>query len=304
MEGGNDMQGLNIKILLVEDEPIHAKLTKRELNNYDQSIKIEHVKSGEECLNWLEKNKEYDLIILDYSLPQKNGLEVLKEIKTIYKFHKPIIMVTGHGNENVSVEALKIGATDYIIKTEDYLKRLPYVVKDCIKRETLESEKMELQNKLKESEEWYRNIFEASQDAIITLDNQRRIISCNPAVYSMMGYSKKELENQALTNMVSDPKQIEKIYHSLEIEGLISNQEIVVTCKNKEKKTTLASLFFIRNDKGNILGTGCIFKDITQRILNEKMLNKMLDETKQKSEELSKMNKVLEDYITGKRMPG
>jgi len=298
------MGGLNIKILLVEDERIHAKLAKRELNNYDQSIIIEHLSSGEECLNWLDKNSDCDLIILDYSLPLKNGLDVLKEIKTRHKFNKPIIMVTGHGDEGIAVEALKIGANDYLIKTEDYLKRLPFLVKDCIERGRLESEKLELQNKLKESEEWYRNIFEASQDAIITLDNQRRIIFCNPAVYELMGYSKKELENQALISIVHDHAQVEKIFHTLEIKGLMTNQEIVIICKNKEKKTTLTSLFYIRNDKGHILGMGCIFKDITLRIQNEEMLKKILNESKQKSEELREMNKVLEGYITGKRMPG
>ena len=49
---------------------------------------------------------------------------------------------------------------------------------------------------------------------------------------------------------------------------------------------------------------GSIFKDITLRIENERMLKKILEETKQKSQELMQINKELEEYITGKRMPG
>ncbi|MGA1870978.1 MAG: response regulator [bacterium] len=298
------MKGANLKILLVEDEPIHAKLAQRELTSFDKSVNIHHVMTAEECLDWLENNNEYDLIILDYSLPQKNGIDVLKEIKHRYKSPKPIIMVTGHGNENVAIEALKLGAADYIIKTEDYLKRLPYVVKECIERVTLTKEKEQLQIKLKESEEWYRNIFDASLDAIITTDNQRRIISCNPAASTFLGYSLQELEQKSLSDLMEDPKEVEKVYKKLEKEGRVTNQELEVVCKDKEKKTTLASFFYIRDDKGGILAMGSIFKDITLRKKNEKMLAELFEETKKKSNELSKVNKMLEDYITGKRMPG
>ncbi|MGA1823533.1 MAG: response regulator, partial [bacterium] len=152
------MEEINLKILLVEDEPVHAKLAARELTHFDKTIEIKHVTTADECLDWIEKDNEYDLMILDYSLPQKNGIEILNEIKRRNKFTKPVIMVTGHGNENIAIEAMKLGAADYIIKTDDYLKRLPYVVKDCITHVRLVEEKAQLQARLKESEEWYRNI--------------------------------------------------------------------------------------------------------------------------------------------------
>ena len=298
------MEEVNLKILLVEDEPVHAKLATRELTNFDKSIKIKHVTTADECLNWVQENNKYDLIILDYSLPQKNGIEILNEIKRRGKFTKPVIMVTGHGDENIAIEAMKLGAADYIIKTDDYLKRLPYVVKDCVARVRLVKEKTQLQAKLKESEEWYRNIFAASLDTIITTDNQRRIISCNPSASALLGYSEKELAKKKLFDIMEDPKKAEKLYKKLEKEGRVTNQEIEIVCKNKDKKTTLASFFYIRDDIGRILAMGSIFKDITLRKKNEKMLAELFDETKKKSNELSKVNKMLEDYITGKRIPG
>ena len=123
-------------ILLVEDDPTHAKLIKEKLHSLIDSLIIEPATSAEECFFYLEKSIRYDLIILDLDLAQKNGLDTLKKIREKYQFQKPVIVLIGHKNEMIAAEALRQSASNCIIKTEDYIDRLPLVVKDSIKQES------------------------------------------------------------------------------------------------------------------------------------------------------------------------
>ncbi len=70
-----------MKILLVEDNADHRELMSLALTGHDPTWQIEQVMSGEETLSRLAEGKAYDLVILDYRLPKRDGLEVLEEIK-------------------------------------------------------------------------------------------------------------------------------------------------------------------------------------------------------------------------------
>ena len=97
-------------------------------------------------------------------------------------------------------------------------------------------------------------------------------VSLNDVYTISSDFSQKELENKNLSDIIEDPQEGEKLYKRLEKEGRVTNQEIEIACKNREKKTTLASFFYIRDDEGRILAMGSIFKDITRRKKDEKML--------------------------------
>lgn len=137
-------------ILLVEDDPTHAKLIKEKLHSLIDSLIIEPATSAEECFLYLEKSVRYDLIILDLDLAQKNGLDTLKKIREKYQFQKPVIVLIGHKNEMIAAEALRQSASNCIIKTEDYVDRLPLVVKDSIKQGSIGNERVILEYRPKE----------------------------------------------------------------------------------------------------------------------------------------------------------
>ena len=291
-----------MRILLVEDEDVHAKLTCRSMEKILKDASVNIIENGEACLNALKEDSNYDLIVLDYSLPKFNGLEVMKQIVEM-GLTIPVIIVTGHGNEKVAVEAMKLGACDYVIKTEDYFSRMPYVARDCVEMARLRKEQTLLQAKLKESEERFRNLFLASSDAIMILDNQYRISSFNPATQAILGYEKAQLEQKFFSALLDDSIELDQITACLRDKGEVSNKELILVGEKGDRKTTLSSFFDIRNDQDQIIGLGCVFKDITERKKAEDKINALLEETKQKSEELARVNKTLEEYITGKRLP-
>ncbi|MCD4664577.1 MAG: response regulator, partial [Bacteroidales bacterium] len=106
---------MKFSILIVDDDKIVCNSLKRILENKEYIINS--VYTAKEALNKINKNIP-DLIILDYKLPDKNGLQVLKEIKDKYS-NVLVIILTAYGNVSLAVEAMKYGAYDFIEKEAD-----------------------------------------------------------------------------------------------------------------------------------------------------------------------------------------
>jgi len=100
------------KILIVDDEPFNLDVLEQELA--DRGYVIERAQSGVQAL---EKSESFrpDLVLLDYMMPGMNGIEVLKELRN-RESDIPIIMVTAHGSIEVAVQAMKLGAHDFVLK--------------------------------------------------------------------------------------------------------------------------------------------------------------------------------------------
>lgn len=125
-----------VKILLVEDNVDQRELTLRAFQKKNPDFRITPVETGPACLAALGEGR-FDAVILDYSLPMMNGIEVLSEIQTM-GYTVPVIMVTGQGDESIAVEAMKRGACDYIIKSQNYHQTLPPVAQKVIDQRRLE----------------------------------------------------------------------------------------------------------------------------------------------------------------------
>jgi DNA-binding NtrC family response regulator len=100
------------KILIVDDEPFNLDLLEQELT--DRGYAIERARDGAEALRKAEAARP-DLLLLDYMMPGMNGLDVLKEIRD-GEFDVPVVMMTAHGSIEIAVQAMKLGAHDFILK--------------------------------------------------------------------------------------------------------------------------------------------------------------------------------------------
>jgi len=133
-----------LKVLLVEDNPTDALIVKKRLQrDLSFDYEITHVVSGEDAISVLEKDM-YDIILLDYNLPKKSGLETLQEIK-IKGLKVPIVMITGQGDEAVAARLIKEGALDYLQKKEGYEESVPLMIRKSISefRANLERERLQ-----------------------------------------------------------------------------------------------------------------------------------------------------------------
>ena len=119
-----------ITVLLIEDNSDEAIIITRFFEKSKKPLKIEHVSSGREGLEKISE-KYFDVILLDYKLPDMNGLEILKEIRE-RKIRTPIIMLTGADDRRIAVEAMKLGASDFIVKSPEAYQNLPSIAQKII----------------------------------------------------------------------------------------------------------------------------------------------------------------------------
>ncbi len=130
------------KILIIDDEAV-IRRTLTEILSFEKY----QIVSAENGIEGLQKLKEesFDLVLCDIKMPQKDGLEVLQEAQGITD--TPFVMISGHGNIDTAVEAIKLGAYDYISKPPD-LNRMLVTIRNAIEREKLVSETKMLRKKV------------------------------------------------------------------------------------------------------------------------------------------------------------
>lgn len=133
------------KILLIEDEEPIRRVMVRILQDENATYEVTEAHDGSKGLSALKKN-DFDLVLCDIKMPKKDGIEVLQETRN-QNIHVPFIMLTGHGNVDTAVEAMKLGAHDFIPKPPD-LNRLLTAVRNALEIKSLKKENTALKKKI------------------------------------------------------------------------------------------------------------------------------------------------------------
>lgn len=118
-------------ILLVEDDTDYIRLVQRAFRDYLGQFHLSSVGTLKEARTYLGQNSP-DLVIADLRLPDGQGTELLRH--TDNKAQVPVVVMTGYGDEQQAVEAMKAGALDYIVKSHDHLIDMPHII-ECSLRE-------------------------------------------------------------------------------------------------------------------------------------------------------------------------
>ena len=120
-------------MVIIEDEEAHFSLMKRAIAREFSSASVVHFLDATTCLERLDQINP-TVIITDYLMPGMNGIEFL-EVLNQQNIDAPVIMITGQGDENIAVRAIKSGAKDYLVKSGDFFTLLPGVIERAV-RET------------------------------------------------------------------------------------------------------------------------------------------------------------------------
>jgi len=126
------LTGRPINILLVEDDPAHAEIVKRNLQDFRIANRLKHLPDGQAALDYLQQvagsgkhqeNEQPDLVLLDLRLPKVDGVQVLSRMKADADLRRiPVVILTTSSAEQDMVAAYTNGAGSYLVKPVDFDK--------------------------------------------------------------------------------------------------------------------------------------------------------------------------------------
>ena len=277
-----------IRILYIEDDRGQAQLFKRKLERAGYAVDL--ADDGQVGLAMYQAT-QYEVIAIDRDLPVYDGLTLLR-IMASQQVGAAIIMVTGAGDESTAVEAMKLGANDYIVKDTAgaYLNLLPFVIERVVWQQRLLDEQKRALSALNESEERFRTLTETASDGIIIIDQAGMIVFANQAVGKILGYDVEEMMEQSLSLVV--PEKLWPQYSTALEEYMTLNQkklpiggalELRGRCKDDREILLEVSLGeFVAQGKRFFSG---VFRDVTDRKQAEELLRRAYDEMEERVRE-------------------
>jgi len=142
----------------------------------------------------------YFAILIDYPFPLVSVLDYVKYLRDNISQEMAVILIAGEADESFAVQALKLGASEYIVKRENYLFRLPTLIHALIERQELKLK----QKELAASENKFRLLAENSADVIFVLDNQLHYTYISPSAKTLLGYEPEEVVRLDLHELITE----------------------------------------------------------------------------------------------------
>lgn len=127
----------SINLLIVDDDAVDREQIRRMISRSNIQAKISEASSIESSMSYLEHG-EFDCVIVDYRLGIGSGLTLLDNIRKSVNNHCAVIMVTGLGDEKIAAEAMRLGASDYLLKNQLKSAQLIHSISSSIQRASLE----------------------------------------------------------------------------------------------------------------------------------------------------------------------
>jgi PAS domain S-box-containing protein len=265
-----------INVLLIEDDPDDVLLLKESLAETEKGeIKLGIADRLSRGLIEL-RMQEYDVILLDLNLPDSRGLETLNSINGIFP-KIPIVVLSGLADSDTTIEAVRRGAQDYIVKGEINGPMLSRILRYAIERKNTEAV-------LRASESRYRTLVETSPDGITLTDLEGKLVLCNQQTARLHGFESPEamLGINVLELIAPDDRQLAALNTQKTLqETRIINVEYTLLRKDGSHFPAELSAALLRDATGTPIGFIGITRDIserTQAIEAEKRLTRLREE--------------------------
>jgi PAS domain S-box-containing protein len=180
------MEAQLLKVLLVEDNFKEAELFQKLLSE-DGAISFEltHLRQLHETLKLLAQNS-FDVILLDLSLPDSQGLETMERVRATAPL-TPIVVLSGLNDQELALQVIRSGAQDYLLKGQLDTPLLVHALRYAIER-------TQMSQRLRESEERYALAISGGQVGVWQIDFLTRDIYVAPNMKILLGYSEAEIE--------------------------------------------------------------------------------------------------------------
>ena len=187
-----------MRLLVVDDAVEHAQMVVEFLRASDAwpDAEIAVAASYDEALAALIATP-YDVALLDYWLGARDGLTLLREVRQ-HGVDTAVVVLTGHGAEDVAVEAMKAGAADYLSKTNLTVESLERAVRHAVALRAGEQQRRQAEAALRASEERFRALVENSSDALLLIDGEARVTYLTPSSTRHLGWRPEQMVGRSI----------------------------------------------------------------------------------------------------------
>ncbi len=187
-----------VVVLCVEDDPLDRELIRDALSRKPGQFVVIEAEDRTSFLQHLERG-DFHVVLTDFNILGFEGLEVVRLVNE-QRPDVPVIVVTGTGSEQLAVESLQAGASDYVIKTPKHIAQLPHTIGRAL-------EACALRRRVRQQDANFRAVLSNVSDALVVLDQDGRVLFANPAAERILGRAIDELLDKKL-ELLTEPGSV------------------------------------------------------------------------------------------------
>ena len=269
-------------ILYIDDDSMSRQLIGSFLREGGYRVLV--AESGPEGLTLFAQYAP-EVVLLDLYMPHMDGFEVLKKIR-LQDEEVPVLIISGIGEMQDVIRAIRAGASNYVIKSLESLDLLKDAVDLALRQMQLQKEKRESQERLAkalEENKFYRSqleaIFDSLPDGILTVDSRGKILRFNRAMYSICPIGSHLEEGRSISELGAANGEycLRILERTLRGEGEAINCRVECPFLHQFEKTYLTTAVPLYNDQEEITGAELLIKDISR----QEKLEEELDDRRQ-----------------------
>jgi PAS domain S-box-containing protein len=241
-----------VRLLLVDDDEDDFWLTNNYLQDIQhQSFEIDWASTYAQAMSKLS-TQPYDICLTDFLLGAKTGLDLLQEAQKLGS-QVPMVLLTGRGDRLIDQEAMRLGAVDYLVKSELDAEKLDRCIRYTLERTAN-------LRALQESERRYRTLFEQAKDVVLISDEMGKLLFYNESAIEVFGFSPEELLQMDISQFFVEDEQWKTFLKQLQQHGQVRDLEVTLRTKYQELKYCIVAA--AQQPNGHYQG---IIHDITTR---------------------------------------
>jgi PAS domain S-box-containing protein len=222
------------RILIIEDDQDDFLIIEACINDIpDKAFLIDWCYDFDEALQRIAQ-ANYDIYFVDYLLGERTGLELLREARAL-NCDEPLILLTGIGNREVDVQAMTIGAVDFLVKSELTTEKLERCIRYALERSSYIKA-------LRVNERKFRNIFERSKDAVFLMGEDLFFRDVNNATCELIKYNKEEILQLSLCDLFARNEAAVQVMDRLAFAGDVEDLEVELLTRSKERRNCILSI--------------------------------------------------------------
>lgn len=280
-----------VKILVADDTATNQEILKKAFEN--EGFSVVQAYDGIAAIEMVDEEKP-DLMMLDIMMPKMDGIDVLKRVKSMNP-DLLVVMMTAHGSEQIAVEAMKLGANDYLAKPF-HPKDVTSLANKLIKERVVRLENLKLREQIERTEKYLAHLVDSVNEAIISTDANGTMLSFNKAAERLWGMQNEHAIGKNIEYLFfkgKNPHYVERILEETVKSGTFEGEFLFLRLDETTFPGHLSTTE-LREGQDN-MGVVAVVRDLTV----EKKLQQQLVE----SERLASLGKVVEGVAHEVRNP-